>query len=145
MKKTVITTTSEQQTESLGRSLAKQRRGGGVIALEGNLGAGKTVLVRGIARGLGFTGLIQSPTFVLMKVYPIDNRAIHTLVHVDCYRIDHSNDLLAIGLHDYILDPTALVVIEWADKVRELLTPQTMTISFRSLKDKTRRITLQQF
>ncbi len=114
------TTHSEKQTIALGEKLAKQLKGGEVIALIGNLGAGKTTLIKGIARGLGLKKIITSPTFVLMKIYDIDSK-IKKLVHIDCYRIKSAEEISAIGAQEYFGQKNTVVVIEWADKIKKLL------------------------
>lgn len=118
---TTYHTTSPTETEELARKLISDVHVGAVIALEGELGAGKTVFVKGIAKALGIEAVIQSPTFVLMKVYEVQYHAMRRLVHVDCYRLGGSLDLRAVGLEDYVHDPESLVVIEWADKAHDLV------------------------
>lgn len=120
MKK--IISHSPEETVALAKKFAATLKGGEVISLEGNLGAGKTVISKGIARGLGITAVVNSPTFVLMKVYPVrGNKRISTLVHVDAYRLQGHEELLNIGLGDYLGQPDTVVLIEWGDKVREIL------------------------
>jgi len=112
---------SVEATETFGRGLAKRLPGGTVVALEGDLGAGKTVLARGIARGLGVTAPVTSPTFTLVQEYPLpDNR---WFFHLDLYRIRGSDDALAFGIEDYLFAPDAVAVVEWAERIQELLVP----------------------
>lgn len=121
-----------EQTLHFGQRLAQKFHGGEVIALVGDLGAGKTVLVRGIAQGLGIKHRIVSPTFVLMRVYPVrGHKKIRQLVHVDAYRIKHARDLLAIGLGDYLGRPDTITIIEWADRVKKILPTRATIINFR--------------
>jgi tRNA threonylcarbamoyladenosine biosynthesis protein TsaE len=124
------------------RDIARSLDRGCVISLEGNLGAGKTVLTKGIAEGLGVTHTIQSPTFVLMKVYPVKRPGISYMVHVDCYRVAQARELSAIGLEDYLHDENAVVVIEWADKIRELLPEERIEIRLSSQGEKKRTVTI---
>lgn len=126
-----IITKSEKETIELGKKIACGLQSGKIIGLEGELGAGKTTLIKGIARGLGVKKSITSPTFVLMKVYKIaDLRGwqadkggykIKRFVHVDAYRIRNEKDLVLIGIEEYLGDKKTVVVIEWADKVKKLL------------------------
>ena len=118
MKK--IITKSEKQTFNLGKKIAKTHKGGEVLALTGDLGAGKTVLVKGIANGLGVKKIVTSPTFVLMKVYPLKNKS-HKLVHVDCYRTTNSQEIIDIGTTEYFGREDAITVIEWAEKIKDIL------------------------
>ncbi|MBI4090536.1 MAG: tRNA (adenosine(37)-N6)-threonylcarbamoyltransferase complex ATPase subunit type 1 TsaE [Candidatus Komeilibacteria bacterium] len=134
------TTTSPAETEELARKLASDLRAGTVIALEGELGAGKTVFVKGIAKALGITTVVQSPTFVLMKVYEVQHHAVRRLVHVDCYRLDGSSDLRAVGLEEYLHDSTSVVVIEWADKVPELVPHDATRVRIRSVDEHERTV-----
>jgi tRNA threonylcarbamoyladenosine biosynthesis protein TsaE len=130
MKKKIITH-SAAATKRIGKDIARSLAEGCVIALEGNLGAGKTVLAKGIAEGLGVAHVIQSPTFVLMKVYS-------HFVHVDCYRVSSSRELIAIGLDDYVHDGTTVVVIEWSDKIRDMLPSHRIDIRLSAQGEKNR-------
>ena len=110
-----LTTTSAEETRALGRALAKRLRGGDVVALHGDLGSGKTTLVQGIAHGLGVKRTVNSPTFILMRVYPVRpaRHGIKQLVHVDGYRIRDEREFDGIGLADYLGRPDTVTVIEW--------------------------------
>jgi len=114
-------TKNEAETLNLGKDLARQFKGGEIVALSGDLGAGKTVFTKGLAQGLGYKKVITSPTFVLMKVYSPDNPIVKNFVHVDCYRIDNEDDLYGIGFNDYLGRSDTVVAIEWAEKIRDLL------------------------
>lgn len=107
-------------TEKIAKDLAKNLTGGELIALSGNLGAGKTVFVKALAQALGVSDNITSPTFVLLKVYTPNNKKIKKFIHVDCYRLEGKEDLSDIGLSDYLNDDNNIVVVEWADKVLNL-------------------------
>lgn len=114
-------TKSEAETLALGEGIAKGLKGGEVIGLEGELGAGKTVLVRGLARGLGIKKPITSPTFNIMKVYPVKkHRTIKKFVHIDAYRLESWEDLFYIGIDDYLNKKETVVVIEWIDRFKKL-------------------------
>jgi tRNA threonylcarbamoyladenosine biosynthesis protein TsaE len=117
---------NEKETSAFAEKFAKKLRGGEVIGLVGELGAGKTVFTKGLAHGLGISERVQSPTFLLMKVYEVRpstrlGRKIKNLVHVDAYRISNANELVDIGLLDWLGQPGVVTVIEWADKVPGLL------------------------
>jgi len=135
-------TTSEKQTIALGKKIARDLKGGEVLALTGDLGAGKTTLIKGIAQGLGIKKIITSPTFVLMKIYTIDRKqsAINRLVHIDCYRIKSAQEILDIGAHEYFGDNTTVVVIEWAEKIKKILPGQTKKIVIKLPKTNNIRI-----
>ncbi len=111
---------SQADTENIAKKIVNKLSGGEVLALVGNLGAGKTVFVKGLAKALGIEENVTSPTFVLMKIYQTNHQQIKRLVHVDCYRLDKAEDLEEIGLSDYLHNSENIVVIEWADRIASL-------------------------
>ena len=140
MKK--IITESEKQTISLGEKISKNFCGGEVIGLIGELGAGKTVLIKGIAQGLNIKKIITSPTFVLMKIYKIPNnkKQLKTLVHVDAYRLASGNELIDIGIKDWLEKSDTIVVIEWADNIKSILSKNTIIVNIKQGDKKNKRI-----
>jgi len=127
-----VVTKTPEETEALGRRLGKTCRGGEVFLLVGELGAGKTYLTKGLARGLGVRSVITSPTFNIMKIY--EGRRLN-LCHVDAYRLQSSKDLLALGVKEYLDSPTTVTVIEWADLVGDLNPKKATKIKFKNLVD----------
>ena len=119
---------SEKQTFNFAKNFSKRLKGGEVIGLIGNLGAGKTIFTKGLAAGLGIIKNITSPTFVLMRVYPVKSRRIKQLVHIDAYRVKSARDLTAIGADDYFNQPSTVTTIEWADKIKKILPKQARLI-----------------
>jgi tRNA threonylcarbamoyladenosine biosynthesis protein TsaE len=140
MKGKIYKTDSEQGTFELGKTLGEGLAEGEVLALEGDLGAGKTVFVKGVAAGLGCSETVNSPTFVIMKVYSLDGnkKGIKELCHVDTYRLSSQEEVINIGLKDYLSDPKAVVVVEWPEKIKNVLPATTIfvRISFRSENDR---------
>ena len=124
-----VKTNDAEETKNLGQLLAQELKGGEVLALLGNLGSGKTTFIKGLAQGLGIKHVITSPTFVLMKVYPVKRHHIRQLVHIDCYRVA-GRELSKIGLGDYLNEPHTVVAIEWAEKLKHL-PKMTIPISFQ--------------
>lgn len=113
---------SAHETKEIGKELARTLEGGNIIILKGNLGAGKTAFTKGIAEGLGIEKEVMSPTFTLMSVYPVENHATITeLVHVDTYRLETYEELLEIGIEEYLGRSDTLTIIEWPEKVEKLL------------------------
>ena len=121
---------SEQDTLELGKKIAETLHGGDIVLLHGELGAGKTTLVKGIAQGLGIKEDITSPTFTLMNVYRIRNQepacrtgrsGIRELVHIDTYRLNDEKELIDIGVEDYLGDQETIWLIEWPEKLHALL------------------------
>ena len=116
-------TNSTEETEKFGIELSTKLKGGDIVLLSGNLGAGKTALVKGIAKGFGIKNTITSPTFTLMNVYPINQKSttISQLVHIDTYRLKDEQELVEIGAEDYLGKPNTVCLIEWPDKIEGLL------------------------
>jgi tRNA threonylcarbamoyladenosine biosynthesis protein TsaE len=104
------------ETESLGESFGRAAKYGLVIALSGELGAGKTQLVKGLARGLGITARVHSPTFTLVNEYAGGRLR---LFHLDLYRLESSAQILAAGLEEF-LQPDGVAVVEWAERIYDL-------------------------
>lgn len=122
---------SEKETQAIAARIAKKLRGGETLGLIGDLGAGKTAFTKGLAEAFGIASRIASPTFVVLKVYPVKKHpTIKRLAHVDAYRLKKADSLKAVGLEDYITDPETVTVIEWADTVAQILPPQAWIIRF---------------
>ncbi len=107
---------SPAETESLGEAWGRAAQRGWVIALSGELGAGKTQLVRGVARGLGIAARVHSPTFTLVNEYGGGRRR---LFHLDLYRLETREQILSAGLEEF-LSPDGVAVIEWAERIYDL-------------------------
>jgi len=97
----------------LGESWGRTARDGWVIGVSGDLGVGKTQLVRGIAKGLGIDGRIQSPTFALINFHASGRLELH---HIDLYRLDTREQVLGAGLEDYLVRPDGVTVVEWVER-----------------------------
>lgn len=151
-----IISKSAEQTERIGAELAGRilkSSKGTVVALEGELGAGKTTFIKGFARALGIKEKIKSPTFVIMKNYKITDyrlrirnkirnskSEIKQLYHLDCYRINDSKDLKISEFGDIMSNLENIVLIEWAERVREILPKHHIQVHIDHIDDKTRRI-----
>jgi tRNA threonylcarbamoyladenosine biosynthesis protein TsaE len=116
-------TKSADDTRELGAALASVVTRGDVVLLAGDLGAGKTTLTQGFARGLGVTEQVTSPTFVLMR--PYEGRL--SIVHVDAYRLEHLQEVIDLGLPE-MLDDGAVAIIEWGDVVAPALPPDFLEL-----------------
>ena len=117
---------SVEETEAIAAELARTLRGGEVIALNGELGAGKTHFVRGLVRGLGgMPRAVSSPTFVLLNVY---HTRSFTVFHLDAYRVAGGDDFEAIGFTE-LLEQNGIVIVEWASRVQDLLPAQRIEIT----------------
>ena len=118
-------TNSEEETERLGARLAVKLEPGAVIAFTGDLGAGKTAFTRGLARGLGITGRVTSPTFTIVNEY---GGGRLPLFHFDLYRLEGAEDLFGIGWDDY-LDRGGVCAVEWSERAEEALPPETVWVT----------------
>jgi len=124
--------TLAQETYNLGKEITKQLKVGDVVLFYGDLGAGKTEIIKGICAGLGYKGRVLSPTFQLVREYGIKSRSnsnskptsssksksISKIYHIDLYRLEGGADLESLGLEDYFEDKKAVTLIEWADRLR---------------------------
>jgi tRNA threonylcarbamoyladenosine biosynthesis protein TsaE len=138
-------TQNVKQTQKIARLLAEEvqkrkKKGVRVIALEGELGSGKTTFVQGFARALGIKEKVLSPTFVLIKIYAVKKAQFRHLIHIDCYRIDSPKDLLHLGFDGLLKDKDAIILIEWADRVKKLIPPGAIWIRFRHGRRPNKRI-----
>ncbi len=116
-KKTQVETKSAAETQALAGRLAAELPPGAVLCLHGDLGAGKTCFVQGLARALGVRRPVGSPTFTLINEY----KGAKPLAHIDLYRIRGAGDAFGLGLDDYLCHYPGIVAIEWAERVAELL------------------------
>jgi tRNA threonylcarbamoyladenosine biosynthesis protein TsaE len=104
---------SLEETKKIAADFAAALRGGEVVALEGEIGAGKTTFTQGLAAALGAEGLARSPTFTVLNVYPTSRQPIEKIIHVDVYRLRIPEDILNLGLEEWLGQPNAIVLIEW--------------------------------
>ncbi len=123
-----IITRSSIQTKDFAKNLAKEIPVGTIVALIGELGSGKTTFAQGFAEGLHILESIVSPTFKLVSEYDGEKCK---LIHVDTYRLDSIEDFLNICGEDIIRTPGAIILIEWADKIIDILPPDTIQIHFQ--------------
>ena len=134
----VLKTTHESQTILLGEQLARFLRDGSTLLLTGDLGAGKTTLVRGIAKGLHIKDVVQSPTFNIMKIYFKGDRP---LIHIDAYRLADINS--DIGLDEYIGYESGITVIEWPMFIKDLLPENAIEVNITNDGDDNRTLTFK--
>ena len=131
-------THSPGETEAIGAALGKILKPGTVIAYRGDLGAGKTAFTRGLARGLGFTDMVTSPTYTIVNEY-LGGRL--PLFHFDMYRLRSSDDLWDIGWEDY-LDRNGICAVEWSENVADAL-DGAISVTIEKTGEESRRITLE--
>ena len=130
-----IISNSANETMELGQKIAELAKAGSIFCLTGDLGAGKTTLVRGIAQALKIKSVVQSPTFNIMKIY-FDG--IKPLIHIDAYRLaDVDTD---IGLDEYIGYETGITVIEWPEFIKDLIPEKAIEVNITHVQDNVRNI-----
>lgn len=137
-----LITNSREETIQLGENLAKVVSPGMPIGLIGKLGAGKTTLVKGLAKGLQIEGQIVSPTFLLIKEYRTGRLPLY---HIDAYRISDPQELLEIGVEDYLLSIDGITVVEWAEKVKEILPSNSIEVKIEIMGEKRRKFIFKDF
>ena len=131
-------TKNELETEALGEKLAKAIEGGAVIAMYGDLGAGKTAFVRGLARGMGLDARVSSPTFTIVNEY----LGARELIHFDMYRLGSADELFDIGWEDYI-SRGAVCAVEWSENVEDAFYGDEIKLTIEKLSDNERKITIE--
>lgn len=134
----ILHTCSEEETERAGAELAASISPGSVVALYGDLGAGKTAFVRGIARGLGLDVRVSSPTFTIVNEYlgPVP------LFHFDMYRINSSEELFDIGWDDY-LERGGVCAVEWSENIDDAIPEEAIRVTISKTDDTSRTIVIQ--
>ena len=131
-------TKSESETEALGARLAAALPGGSVVAMYGDLGAGKTAFVRGMARGMGLKARVSSPTFTIVNEY-LGER---DLIHFDMYRLSGADELFDIGWEDY-LARGAVCAVEWSENVEDAFFGDEIRVRIEKLSETERKITIE--
>ncbi len=143
---------SENETKKIGKKIAAKLKGGEILALHGDLGAGKTVFAKGIIEGLGYKKNVNSPTFVLMKVYKLKIRNLKLeirggknksnvkyICHVDAYRIIDTSEIEDIGALEYFGKSDTVSIIEWPEKIKKMLPKNTIWVELNYGKKENER------
>jgi tRNA threonylcarbamoyladenosine biosynthesis protein TsaE len=130
---------SPEETQAIGERLGARLTPGSVVACTGELGAGKTCFLQGLARGLGVTADVTSPTFVLINQY----RGRHPVYHLDAYRTGSLIELIDLGIEE-MLHGDGVTVVEWADKLLPLLPARTIRVHISGLGDEPREIVIDE-
>ena len=147
----VTTANSPEETQKIAADLAEKilsekrvypesSRGAKVIALEGELGAGKTTFVQGFAKALGIKENLTSPTFVIIKVYSLQLSVYRNLIHIDAYRLKDYKELEALEVREMIADPKNIIMIEWSDRVIQILPEKYIKVHIDHISEKNRKI-----
>ena len=144
-------TRSAEETQDIDKKIIKKlisqpRLGALVLALSGELGAGKTTFIQGLARILGVKGKILSPTFVIMKYFALPkNKYFINFYHFDAYRLTGEKDLISLGGEEILKNKNNLVVIEWPEKIKNILPQDAVWLNFEHLGEDKRRIKILNF
>lgn len=125
--------------ELFAKKFLDELRSGDVVALSGELGAGKTTLIQNLARLAGIPGSVLSPTFVIFKIYPMNFRGLKRFCHIDLYRLDNFD--APLGFEEYLSDKNTVCFVEWAEKIKNQLPPGTIWLSIKILPGGKRLIT----
>ena len=147
---------SAKEMKNLGLSVArrvillrKDKENAIVLGLQGGLGGGKTTFLQGFAQGLNIRQRVLSPTFVLMKRFSIPKKPglgpykFRDFYHIDCYRIKETKEMLRLGFKEIISNPKNIVCVEWADRIRNIMPPDTIWIDFNFLTKDKRKVRIR--
>ncbi len=139
-----IISKSPEDTANIGfeyvRKLSPHSINATVIGLKGDLGSGKTVFMQGVAKHFKIDEKITSPTFVLQKIYRIENKLFRNLIHIDAYRLHSGHELKYLGWDHIASEPSNVIFVEWPDKIMDIFPQNSKTIRFRSVNEMTREI-----
>ena len=122
-------------TMSIGFEFSQEIKAGDIIAIEGEIGAGKTTFIKGILKGLGYKGNVNSPTYTLINEYQANSK----IIHIDCYREKNINRWIDIGFIDYLNDSN-IIIIEWPEYIRKILPSDTIDIYIKHIEESIREI-----
>jgi tRNA threonylcarbamoyladenosine biosynthesis protein TsaE len=158
----IIVTKNFLETQKVAEKLIKKLKPGDVLTLKGNLGSGKTCFAQGLAKALGIKKIITSPTFVLLKIYPVRckitpvkfskvgvkqlntvNINIKKLYHFDLYRLNNEKELLALGFEEILEKKDGIIVLEWPERTQKILPKKRININFKFIDENTRKIKIE--
>lgn len=134
---------SPEETQQFAKDLAGQLKPGDVVALTGELGAGKTCFTKGLAIGMGVKGYVKSPSFTILNIYNEHEEGRLPFYHIDLYRIENKLELVDLGLDEYVYGK-GVTVIEWAEKIEDELPPNTIRINIEYVDETSRKIIMSQ-
>ncbi len=129
----IVRSFNEMQDEAarFARGLLPRSEGATLVALSGDLGAGKTAFVKGVAKALGVVEHVTSPTFVIMKIYALEGQKFNRLIHIDAYRLKGEHHLKVLGWDDLLKDPKNLILTEWPEQAGSALPASAIQVAFR--------------
>lgn len=142
-----VLSNSIEETNNVAKEYLKTIRNGNtatVIGLRGNLGSGKTTFVKAIAEALDVKATVTSPTFVIEKIYKLEDKTFNHLIHIDAYRLENGEELLNLGFKEILSDSNNLVLIEWPENVYKILPENVSYIDFKFIDDNSREINYEE-
>lgn len=148
MQSGVFITKNNQETKDLGKQLAGNLLseefdiGAVVLALEGDLGGGKTTFLQGLAEGLGVKEKVLSPTFVIQKHFNLQDSKFTNFYHLDCYRLNSGEELKSLGFLELLPDNKNIIAVEWSERVADILPSNAIFIKFKYLDNDKREISI---
>lgn len=141
-----IISSSPKETKDLGINLAKNLKGGEVLLLFGNLGAGKTLFLQGLAQGLGVKGQVNSPTFNILKLYKFKKaNKNYTFCHIDAYRLSSIADLYTLGIEEIWRKDNSITAIEWAENISDIVHSHFYKIVIKPIGKDKREIVIENY
>lgn len=126
-----IISKSPEDTEKIGRKIARKLVPGSIVTFTGGLGSGKTFIIKSICRELGIKEVVTSPTFTLMHIY----KSKHSVAHFDCYRLQNAEEAEMLGIYEYF-DSDYICLIEWADRIKPIIPGNAVNIAIGRIKGK---------
>ncbi len=135
----------EAEAKRFVAELAPAKHGASLITLSGELGAGKTAFTKVVAKALGVSAIVNSPTFVIENIYQLGHpmSKFARLVHIDAYRLESGRELAALGFDELLRDPSNLILLEWPEMVADALPPPTVAITLVARNDGSRTISYE--
>jgi len=131
---------SEEETQKIAETVAEKIKNGGILCLFGELGAGKTIFTKGLAKTLGIsTFTVKSPTYTYIRSYPLDKRHLY---HIDLYRLEVVDELLLQEIEELWNDNANILIIEWADKLKNHLPENRIDVCLEYMDENSRKITV---
>jgi tRNA threonylcarbamoyladenosine biosynthesis protein TsaE len=138
-------THTAEETKSIAANLASSMKGGEVIELRGELGAGKTTFVQGFVGALGYTDPVRSPTFSLMNIYPVNHGSIKEIVHLDLYRLEDASELRGLALEDWLGRKDVVVLIEWPKFENIVQWKPSVRVKIETISEQIRKIIVETY
>jgi tRNA threonylcarbamoyladenosine biosynthesis protein TsaE len=139
-------TKNPSETQKVGMMLGKEvlkKKKKRIIALEGDLGGGKTTFLKGFAKGLGIKEKILSQSFIIFRRFRLRHPFFKNFYHFDCYRIENEKEILKLGFRKIIKDPKNVVAIEWKNRIKKILPKETLSIEIKIIGEKKREILIK--